>query len=144
MAVGLTDVTMLPRKELSGEADTEDRYIQYADQFQSSMGQNLATLLAPEGITVNTVNSLDYGFDISTLTILLGLSCNDRFYRNDSSSKIRVSLQHFLSMPQWLTLVVGHGAEDVIWRSSRKKTLDSPLPLQSLFIDWDHLMKFAM
>jgi hypothetical protein len=26
-------------------------------EFQSSMGQNLATLLAPEGITVNTVSN---------------------------------------------------------------------------------------
>ena len=99
MAVGLTDVTMLPRKELSGESDTEDGYIHYADQFQSSMGQNLATLLAPEGITVNTVNPPDYGFDISILTILLGLSCNDWFYRNDSSSKIRVSFTHHLDVP---------------------------------------------
>ena len=51
------DVTMLPRKELLGESGTQDVHIYYTNKFQSSMGQNLATLLASEGITVNTVSS---------------------------------------------------------------------------------------
>lgn len=42
--------------------------------FKSSMGRNLATLLAPEGITVNTVSSLEYGVDISILTRLFSRS----------------------------------------------------------------------
>lgn len=92
------DVTMLPQKELLGESDTQDGHFGCTDKFQSSMGQNMATLLAPEGITVNTVSCSEYGFDISMLTIFLGLSCNDRFHRNDSPSQIRVSVRYHLDM----------------------------------------------
>jgi hypothetical protein len=51
------DVTMRRLKVHSGKSDLGTS-IFVLTEFQSSMGQNLATLLAPEGITVNTVSPI--------------------------------------------------------------------------------------
>ena len=49
------DATMQLPRELSGELFFSEVILQHAKHQYSSMGLNLATVLAPEGVTVNIV-----------------------------------------------------------------------------------------
>jgi hypothetical protein len=64
------------------------------------MGQNLATLVAPQGITVNIVGFWSLVLMLRKLTVCAGVSSHDWVNRNDSPADIRVRstnilFQHF-------------------------------------------------
>lgn len=54
------------------------------------MGQNLATLLAPEGVTVNIVSSSSHLSNSVKLTVYVGLASYDWLNGHDPTAHLRV------------------------------------------------------